>query len=88
VESEFLFEDKLQLGLRLRIAATTRVSGIALIAADKQVLLELGHEFNLQDFQELPISDERGGSARIQNIAEDKQPKSTKRRARTSTAGS
>jgi hypothetical protein len=48
-QSEFLFEEELQLGLAGGIAATTRMSSFALIAADEEMLFELGHRFNLQD---------------------------------------
>jgi hypothetical protein len=48
-ESQFLFEEELQLGLACRITAAARVPGIALIAANEQVLLKLGHSINLQD---------------------------------------
>lgn len=49
-QRQFLFEEKLQLGLALGIAAPARMSSLALIAADEQMLLELGHEFTVQDF--------------------------------------
>jgi hypothetical protein len=47
---ELLFEEKLQLGLARRIAATARMAWIALIAADEQMPFKLGHNPNLQDF--------------------------------------
>jgi hypothetical protein len=50
-QSEFLFEQVLQLGLAPGVAAPARMSGFALIAADEQMLLELGHNPNLQDFR-------------------------------------
>ena len=49
-ESEFLLEKKLQLGLARGIATTTRMSWLALIAADEQVPFKLGHNFNVQEF--------------------------------------
>jgi hypothetical protein len=49
-QSKFLFEEQLQLGLARGIATTARVSSVALIAADEKMLLELGHEINVQDF--------------------------------------
>jgi hypothetical protein len=48
-ESEFLLEEELKLGLARGIAAAARVSWLALIAADEKMLLELGHDFNLQE---------------------------------------
>src|SRR5215469_6177914 len=51
-QRQLLFEEELQLGLALRIAATARMSRLALVAANEQVLLELGHKFTVQDFGE------------------------------------
>jgi hypothetical protein len=48
-QRQLLFEEKLQLGLALGIAAPARMSRISLVAADEQMLFELGHEFNVQD---------------------------------------
>jgi hypothetical protein len=49
-QREFLLEEELQLGLARGIAAAARMSGFALIAANEEMLLELGHELNVQDF--------------------------------------
>jgi len=49
-ESEFLLEEILKLGLASGIAAAARMAGLALIAANEQVLFKLGHDFNVQDF--------------------------------------
>jgi hypothetical protein len=43
-----LFKQFLQRGLSFRIATWARTSRRPLVAADKNVLLELGHETNLQ----------------------------------------
>ncbi len=48
-QCEFLLEEKLQLGLARRIATSARMSCLALITANENMLLELGHETNLQD---------------------------------------
>jgi hypothetical protein len=42
-QRELLLEKKLQLSLAAWIAAAARVSRLALVAADEQVFLELGH---------------------------------------------
>jgi hypothetical protein len=42
-QRELLLEKKLQLSLASWIAATARMSRLALVAADEQVFLELGH---------------------------------------------
>jgi hypothetical protein len=52
-QGEFLFEEELKLGLARWVAATARMSGFALIAADEEMFLELGHGFNLQDSSQL-----------------------------------
>ena len=49
-EREFLLKEELELGLARGIAATARVSRLALIAADEKMPFELGHDFNVQDF--------------------------------------
>jgi len=59
-QGQLLLELKLQLGLCLGIAAPARMARIALVAADEQMLLELGHEFNLQDFRGAKLSDSIG----------------------------
>jgi hypothetical protein len=51
-ERKFLLEEELELGLARGIAATARMSWLALIAADEKMLLELGHVFNVQDFRQ------------------------------------
>ena len=50
-QREFLLEEILQLGLGGGVAATARMARFALIAANEQVFLKLGHGSNLQDFQ-------------------------------------
>lgn len=50
-QGEFLFEKELELSLARRIAATARMSGFALIAADEKVLLELGHKLKFTGFR-------------------------------------
>lgn len=49
-QREFLLEEELELGLARGIAATARMSSLALIAANEEMLLEFGHELNVQDF--------------------------------------
>lgn len=49
-QSKFLLEEILELGLARGIAAAARMARFALVAADEKVPLELGHEFNVQDF--------------------------------------
>lgn len=51
-QCELLLEEILQLRLPLGIAATARMSGLALIAADKEMLLELGHKFQCTGFSD------------------------------------
>lgn len=48
-QSQLLFEEELQLGLARGIAAAARMSGFTRVAANEKVLLELGHEINVQD---------------------------------------
>ena len=48
---QFLFEQILQLGLRIGVATAARMPWRPLIAADKNVLLKLGHEETVQDFK-------------------------------------
>jgi hypothetical protein len=50
-QGELLFEEILQLSLTLGIAATAGMSRFPLIAADEEMLLELRHLLNLQDFR-------------------------------------
>jgi len=49
-QCELLLKEILQLGLALGITAAPRMTCFALVAADEKVLLELGHELNVQDF--------------------------------------
>jgi hypothetical protein len=46
---QFFLEQFLQLSFAFRIAAGARTSRRALVAADEHVLLELGHDLNLQE---------------------------------------
>ena len=49
-QGKLLLEKELELGLSGWIAAPAWMSGLTLIAADKQVPFELRHSSNLQDF--------------------------------------
>jgi hypothetical protein len=49
-QGQFLLEQELQLGLARGIAAPARMSSLALIATDEEMLFELGHEINCTGF--------------------------------------